>query len=218
MFSAASESAGSASGTSTTSSWPRRTLYAGSTAAPSTRMCPSFASRAMALRERRLRAARKRSTRCPPSSTRSAIRSPTKPLNRLRRCGAVLLVPERRGDEDDPDHDRGVGDAEGPEADLADADVDEIDDVSLGDAVEQIAERAAELHAERRGDERRAARDLPVVIDDREHRDDGKPGEGRGALRQQPEGGTGVLGVNDPDVLADNRARGAERNVLADPG
>ena len=37
----------------------------------------NYAKRAMALRERRLCAARKRSTRCPPCSTRSAIRSPT---------------------------------------------------------------------------------------------------------------------------------------------
>src|SRR5439155_2670321 len=187
MFSAASESAGSASGTSTTTSWPTRTLYAGSTAVPSTSTRPSFARREMALRESWLCAARKRSTRCPPSSTRSAIRSATLRLARgrgasLRAQGplplppiaAVLLVPERRGDQNDPDDDRRVSDVEGPEANIADPHVDEVDDVSLGDPVEQIPERAAELHPERCRDERRAARDLAVVVNDREDRDDGE--------------------------------------------
>src|SRR3989442_12572769 len=148
MFSAASESAGSASGTSTTSSWPTRTLYAGSTAAPSTSTRPSFASRAMALRESWLWAARKRSTRCPPSSTRSAIRSAT--LCDLTGVGgqsppigAPLLVPESDRHEKDADDDRRVGDVERPEADVPDPDVDEADDVTLRDAVEEIAEGTA---------------------------------------------------------------------------
>src|SRR5204863_1819054 len=87
---------------------------------------------------------------------RDAARSaPPMRLCRLRRCGAVLLVPQRRGHEDDPDDDRGVGDVEGPEADVTDPDVDEIDDVSLGDAVEKISERATKLHPEGRRHEGR---------------------------------------------------------------
>src|SRR6266571_1706011 len=257
MFSAARESAGSASGTSTTSSWPTRTLYAGSTAAPLTSTRPSFASREMALRESRLCSARKRSTRCPPSTTRSAIRSATRlisgfagdalradhaslrsanggpcplaphgkaarrstrpKLSRLRRWGAVLLVPERHGDQNDPDDDRRVSDVEGPEANVADPHVDEVDDVSLGDPVEQIPERAAELHPERCRDERRVARDLAVVVNDREDRDDGEHRKKRCALRQETERGARVLRVDDPHVVADDRAGRAERNVLADP-
>src|SRR5438309_747821 len=217
MFSAASDRAGWASGTSTTSSWPMRTLYAGSTGAPSTSTWPSFASRAMALRDRRLRAARKRSTRCPPSSTRSAIRSPTQ-LRRLRRRRAVLLVPERGGDEDDPDHDRRVRDVERPEPDLADADVDEIDDVALRDSIEQVPEGATELHPERRRHERRVARDLAVVVDDREDRDDREHRQERRALGQETERGAGVLRVDDPHVLPNDGARRAERDVFRDPG
>src|SRR3982074_1098310 len=153
MFSAASERAGSASGTSTTSSCPSRTLYAGSTAAPSTSTRPSRANRAMALRERRLCAARKRSTRCPPSSTRSAILSATC-LGGLRRSGAALLVPQRCGDEGDAESARRNRDVECPEADVTDPDVDEVDDIALGDPVEEVAEGATELHAEGRRNER----------------------------------------------------------------
>src|SRR2546426_2490040 len=176
MSSAASESAGSASGTSTTSSWPARTLYAGSTASPSARTWPSRASRAMALRESWLCAARKRSTRCPPSSTRSAIRSAT--LCELAGAGgqsppigASLLVPERDRHEKDADYDRRVGHVERPEADVADSDVDEVDDVALRHAVEEIAEGAAQLHPQCCRHERRVTRDPPVVIDDREDSD-----------------------------------------------
>src|SRR5712691_6180907 len=155
MFSGASDSAGSASGTSTTSSWPRRTLYAGSTAAPLTSTWPSRASRAMALRESWLCAARKRSTRCPPSSTRNAIRSAT--LRELPGGGrqsppiaAALLVPQRDRHNKDSYDDRRVGHVERPEADVANSDVDEVDDIALGHAVEEVAEGTAQLHTERR--------------------------------------------------------------------
>src|SRR2546423_6347527 len=176
MSSAASERAGAASGTSTTSSCPARTLWAGSTATPSTSTRPSFASRAMALRESSVCAARNRSTRPPPSSTRRAIRSATS--GGLGRGRAALLEPERRGHEHDADDDRGVRDVECPEPDVADADIHEVDHVTLRDAVEQIPGGAAELHPECRRNDPGAARDLSVVVDDRENGHDREGGEG----------------------------------------
>ena len=129
----------------------------------------------------------------------------------------TLLPPQQRRDRDDADHDRRVRDVEGPEADVADAHVDEIDDITLADTIQQIAEGATELHPERRRHEPGAARDLTVVIDDREHSEDREHREERGALGQKAECRAGVLRVHDSDVVTEDGAGRTQGDVLAHP-
>src|SRR5215211_6109495 len=122
-------------------------------------------------------------------------RGPKDTRSRLRRARPPPLEDERVIEEaDDPGNDRRIGDVEDVPGEAADVEMDEVEHRPVGDAVDGVAERAADDQPERSGDERvRRPPDpqrKPDAGDDRD-RDEGPAAE-FAVLLEQPIGDAAV--------------------------
>ena len=132
--------------------------------------------------------------------------------------GAVRHRPRRVAVAAQAEHDReerhqdeqqdrgahgGVGDVEGPEAEVADAHVDPVDDVAETEPVDQVAERAAEQQPERDREVEAPARPA-VVPDDQRHDPERHDPEHERLVAEDPEERPGVLAEDEPQVVAED--------------
>src|SRR6187431_1025485 len=176
-------SSATGSGTSSRTSVPAGTTMLARSGRPSAVRRPSEMSFWTWLRDRPVTSATYRSIRpMRPSGTRnvrtpaaigaSGIERPRRIARRLRRI--VLVEDEPPGQhgvekqQQDGAADRGVRRIEGVEAQVSDASVDEVEDISEAQAIDHIAERAPEQQAKGDREERVPPR-AGVIPDDQAH-------------------------------------------------
>src|SRR5689334_15131800 len=206
MSGAGARSSGAGGGTSSRSSVPGVTTVFARSASPPAVSRPSEMSFCTKLRESPVASATYRSTRPDgPSGTRITRTPGATAASTIR-----LALPDpgerrdqRRTDQHhDRDADRGVGDVEGVPAEVADPDVDEVDDVTEAQPVGHVAERATEQQSER-DRQVQAAADLAVVQHDQADHEERHDPEQHGVVPEEPEQRARILAVHEADPVAE---------------
>src|SRR4029453_16291384 len=198
-------------GMSSRTSLPAATRALARTAAPSTVRGALEMSFWTWLLERPVASATNRSIRpAIPSGTRT-VRMPgatgasgTRRLHGLR----PVLVPARRQErgeqeQEDGEADGRISDVEGIEPEVAQTDIDEVDDVADAEPIGHVAECAAEEEPERDGQQRVPAGTV-VEPHDRSHDTDRDDREEQCLVAEQPEERARVLRVDEADIVADD--------------
>src|SRR4029079_4891527 len=124
---------------------------------------------------------------------------------RLRALGASVTRHEEGTEQEQQDReaDRGGGDVERVEPQVADADIDEVDDVADSEPVGHIPERATQQQPERDRQQRVPSRGV-VEPDDRPDDADRDDREEQRLVVEEPEQRAGVLRMDKAHVVADD--------------